>query len=268
MRLALWACCLLLLGAATAEAQHSYVGFDKNNYPGDALLPSLHREFAFTGYWLNSPPGMNSNPWAGKRSVVRAAGFGFLVLFNGRLDAELKKENALSLGRSDGAAAAAAARREGFLAGTILFLDQEEGGALLPEQASYMGAWIAAVNRGGYVAGVYCSGIPVPAGAKKVSTAQEVQSHFPNAKLWVWDDRCPPASGCVIRGSTIDPAKSGFPRALVWQYAQSPRRPDDTAACRRTYASDGQCYVPGLPHSPQTFIDLNLSRSADPSHGR
>jgi hypothetical protein len=254
--------------AFVAGAQHSYIGFDKNGYPGDDLLPALHQTFAFTGYWLNNPPGMSNNPWAEKRGVVRAAGLGFLVLFNGRLDAQLKGQDAADLGREDAAAALAAAKSEGFPAGTIIFLDQEEGGSLLPEQAAYVGAWIAAVNHATYKGGVYCSGIAVPSGAKIISTAKDVETRFPTAKLWIWDDRCPPAPGCVAPTKGFDSGKSGLTNALVWQYAQSPRRPENTAACERTYAVDGRCYAPGLPHSEQTYLDLNVSRFTDPSHGR
>jgi hypothetical protein len=101
---------ILLASATLASAQKTYLGFDKNGYPGDDLLPALHKTFAWTGYWLNNPPGMNSNPWTGKRSSVSAAGFGFLVLFNGRLDAQLKGQDASTLGREDAAAAIAAAK--------------------------------------------------------------------------------------------------------------------------------------------------------------
>jgi hypothetical protein len=124
------------------------------------------------------------------------------------------------------------------------------------------------VQAAAYGAGVYCSGIAVPAGAKMVATAQDVEARFPAAKLWVWDDRCPPAPGCVVLGKPFDPAKSGYANALVWQYALSPRRPDDTAKCAATYAGDNRCYAPGLAHSEQTHIDLNVSRSADPSRAR
>ncbi len=261
------AAALLFSSSTPAAAQNNYIGFDKNSYPGDDLLLALHQTFAYTGYWLNNPPGMNSNPWAGKRSVARAVGFGFLILFNGRLDAQLKDRNAAELGRQDAATAVAAARREGFPAGAILFLDQEEGGSLLPEQAAYMGAWISAISRSAYKAGVYCSGIPAPSGPKMISTAQDIVTRFPTTKLWIWEDRCPPSPGCVVPPS-LDPAKSGFPQVLVWQYAQSPRRPENTAACAQTYAADNRCYAPGLPHSDPPFIDLNTSRSPDPSHGR
>src|SRR6266436_7759487 len=74
------------------EGKTAYLGFDRNEYPGDETLVALRRKFSFTGYWLNTPPGATGNSWAGKRDAARAAGFGFLVLFNGRLDAELKKK--------------------------------------------------------------------------------------------------------------------------------------------------------------------------------
>jgi hypothetical protein len=247
----------------------SYCGFDKDGYPGDALLPALHHTFAFTGFWLNDPPGMTTNPWAGKRAIVRAAGFGFLILFDGRLDRELTHRDAAALGRVDAAQAIAAARREGFPAGAIIFLDQEEGGALLDEQAAYLGAWIAAVSASPYRAGVYASGIPVPAGRHvKVSTAQDIAARFPATQLWVWDDRCPRSPGCMAPDASLSLADSGFSKAIVWQFAQSPRRRADTRTCRSTYASDGGCYAPGLPHSDATYIDLDLSASPDPSHGR
>jgi len=258
----------LLVVATTAAAQRSYFGFDKNGYPGDDLLPRLHQSFAYAGYWLNNPPGMQNNPWQGKRAVVRQAGFGFLILFNGRLDAQLQHQNAASLGRQDAEAAVTAAKKEGFARGAVIFLDQEEGGRLLVEQAAYLGAWIATVEQSGYGAGVYCSGVNVGSGADAISTAKDVGAKFPTAKLWVWNDQCPPAPGCVVPAKPVSPAQSGFQRALVWQYAVSPRRPEDTAACKSTYASDNQWYAPGLPHTAESFVDLNVSRSPDPSQGR
>ena len=71
----------------------SYLGFDRNTYPGDANLKALHQTFSYTGYWLNNPPGEKTNTWTGHRAAVESAGFGFLVLFNGRLYAELKSPN-------------------------------------------------------------------------------------------------------------------------------------------------------------------------------
>ena len=83
--------------------------------PAIANLAALRKSFAFTGYWLNNPPGASANSWHGKRRTIQRAGFGFLLLFNGRAYAELK--SAPNPGASDGAAAARAAKAEGFRSG-------------------------------------------------------------------------------------------------------------------------------------------------------
>ena len=85
-------------------ATSGYIGFDRNDYPGDANLKALRRTFAYSGYWLNNPPGENANSWRGKRKNLEAAGFGFLVLFNGRTYAEIKSAgNAANVGAADAA---------------------------------------------------------------------------------------------------------------------------------------------------------------------
>src|SRR5208282_2934447 len=80
----------LLAPVALAANGPAHLGFDRNQYPGDANLEKLHKTFAFTGYWLNNPPGEKTNTWTGKRRQIEAAGLGFAVLFNGRLYLELK----------------------------------------------------------------------------------------------------------------------------------------------------------------------------------
>jgi hypothetical protein len=244
----------------------TYFGFDRNGYPGDELLPALHQSFSYTGYWLNNPPYTSSNSWTGKRSILKTNGFGFMILFNGRIDAELKGKDAAALGRADGAAAVAAAKKEGFPPGAILFLDQEEGGRLLPEQSAYVTSWVETTRKSAYKPGVYCSGILVPDGPGKISTALDILSRDPNVALWVANDQCPPAPGCVLPAK-VGPGLSGIPRALIWQYTQSPRRPF-AQQCAKTYAADNNCYPPNLPHNDQTFLDLNVSASPDPSRGR
>jgi hypothetical protein len=52
---------------------------------------------------------------------------------------------------------------------------------------------------------------------------------------------------------------------LVWQYAQSPRRTQFTSGCPANYAPDNLCHAPGLPRGPDSFVDLDLSSSPDPS---
>lgn len=264
-----------------SPSARSYIGFDRNLYPGDARLTELRKHFHFTGFWLNNPPGERTNSWAGHRPQLVAAGFGFLVLWNGRLFAEIKRSHVTpdALGRKDAHDAIAAAQREGFPAGTILFLDQEEGGRLLPEQSAYFFAWTETIAASTFRAGAYLSGQPSDDGpgtkGKRlmVTTAQDVHEtiaakHLHPVVMWVAQDACPPAPGCTIDPATLahmHPVDSGTFDAEVWQYAQSPRRPELTHACAVTYGTDGNCYA-GV--TKDLYVDLNLADSPDPSHGR
>lgn len=259
-----------------AVAQHqgrttkAYLGFDRNDYPGESDLPALHKTFAFIGYWLNNPPGENANSWSGKRHRLEEAGFGFLVLFNGKSYAQIRTREPARLGASDGHAAAVAAKREGFPKRTIIFLDQEEGGRLLPQQRAYLHAWIDAVNASGYRAGVYCSGVPFTEGnGTKVVTAVDIRSNAEGRRIsfWVSNDACGPSPGCVAAKPPA-PGASGVPFADVWQFAQSPRRKEMTAKCAETYSGDGVCYAPGFSAKKRLHVDLNSASSPDPSMGR
>ena len=130
-----------------AAISQSVLGFDRNDYPGDDALPALRHTFSFSSYWLNNPPGASANSWLGKRDVLARNNFGFLVLFNGRASGELKSEAAaVRLGASDANAASAGATREGFPEATVIFLDQEEGGRMLPPQKAYIYAWLDGVK--------------------------------------------------------------------------------------------------------------------------
>ncbi|HEY4008786.1 MAG TPA: glycoside hydrolase domain-containing protein [Acidobacteriaceae bacterium] len=249
-------------------------GFDRNDYPGDEGMAGMKQVFAFTGYWLTNPPGETDNTWAGKRAVLRQQGWGFLVLANGKLDAEILKAqkagtSPAALGKSDAADAVAAAKREGFPSGTILFLDQEEGGRLLDEQAAYLLAWTEAVAGSGFRAGVYASGQRVQdSPGVWIDTIEDIRARAKKGGLHevaIFDalDQCPPAPGCTLNTKPLSAAPDLD--LTAWQYAQSPRRPEITQSCAATYASDGNCYAPGFP---QDFLDMDVANSADPSHGR
>jgi len=279
----------LLLLAAIACAQQSSpaaanptpwattqnpIGFDSNNYPGDAALPALRRHFVFAGYWLTNPPGEHNNSWLGKRDALLRNGFGFLVLANGKTDAEIARAKRTgtppaALGAKDAAAAVAAAQREHFPTHTILFLDQEEGGRLNANQSAYLLAWTEAVAHSNYLPGVYASGRPVDdSPGKTITTIQDVREqvaakHLHEIAFWVYQDACPPANGCTLQPPPL--SASGTPDVAAWQYAQSPQRKEITAACSKTYAADGNCYSPDLPNFT---LDLSVASSSDPSHGR
>lgn len=259
--------CVLAVVLATASgAQTTYLGFDRNDYPGDASLPTLRQTFDYAGYWLNNPPGSTSNGWVGKRSALKSASFGFLVLFNGRLYKELKRDPS-ALGQKDALEAVAAAKREGFPSGTVIFLDIEEGGRMLPEQKTYVYRWVDDVIDAGFRAGVYCSGIPAKEGKSSIITAEDIRANAEGREIvyWVTNDVCPPSPGCI--SSKPAPSESGVSFAEIWQFAQSPRRKDFARMCRN-YNLDGNCYPPGIDPATQLHVDVNTATSPDPSGGR
>lgn len=263
------------VNASTGEVgNHEFRGMDRNDYPGDDTMQQAHASFAFTGYWLTNPPGENANSWTGKRALLRSQGWGFLVLANGRLDAEILKAQKTGtapaeLGRRDAAVAVASARHEGFPAQTILFLDQEEGGRLLAEQAAYLLAWTEAVATSDFRAGVYASGQKVEdSPGVTIDTIEDIRTRVTTGKLHnvaMFDalDQCPPAPGCTLQVRSLKSLPD--PDVIAWQYAQSPRRPEITKSCGASYAADGNCYAPGFP---QMFLDMDVASSPDPSHGR
>ncbi|HXW55509.1 MAG TPA: glycoside hydrolase domain-containing protein [Candidatus Cybelea sp.] len=281
---------ILFCGLATEAQENSrppaYLGFDANDYPGDVNLPRFRPTFAFVGYWLNNPPASAppapGNPsadlsrtegdsWLGHRRALAQQGFGFLVLFNGRFERELKSVgSARTLGAHDAGLAASTAVREGFPPGTAIFVDQEEGGSMNDAQMAYLLAWFDGVAAAGFRAGIYCSAIPAREGGTGFAiTADYVRDHAGARDIvyFVYDDVCPPAPGCTYSKTPPSPSASGVPFASVWQFAQSPRRRQFTRRCASTYSADGNCYAPGTgPGS--AFIDLESARSPDPSRGR
>ena len=266
-------CCVFILATTLAGAgAASYLGFDANDYPGDATLPALKRTFSFAGYWLNNPPGAKSNSWIGKRAVLLQNGFGFLVLFNGRGSSELNSAAAAAaLGNTDGQSAAALEKREGFHAGTVIFLDQEEGGRMTRAQIAYILAWVDSVIASDYRAGIYCSGMPAKEGkGETIVTADDIRAQAGERQIgyFVYNDACPPSIGCAYEKNPPAPSASGVAFASIWQFAQSPRRHEFTKRCARTYNSDGNCYAPSSGSGSAILVDLDSASAPDPSHGR
>ncbi len=260
---------------ADAASPRTYLGFDANEYPGDAALPALRKTFTFAGYWLNVPPGAKTNPWSGHRATLLQNGFGFLVLFNGRTESQLQPPVVpAQLGSTDAELAIQAARREGFPAHTIIYLDQEEGGRMLPVQIDYLYSWIQRVNSSEFNAGVYCSGMKAKEGkAQFIITADDIHQRTAAKSFFVYNDACPPSPGCAYLKNPPPPSASGVPYASIWQFAQSPRRHEFTKSCSSTYNRDGNCYPPESAGAAGTapgsiLLDLDSAMSADPSNAR
>jgi hypothetical protein len=250
------------------EVPHTYLGFDRNIYPGDAAVPVLRKTFTFTGYWLSPPPGEKTNTWLGKRKLLHSQGFGFMVLYRGRDSSEFKKSaDASQKGTLDARNVATAAENEGFARGTVIFLDIEEGGRLADLYHAYLRAWADALVEAGYRSGVYCSGMPVDeGGGVSIITADDIRNHIGARGIlyWVYNDACPPSPGCATLQNPPPPSASGISYAAIWQFSQSPRRKQFTAHCAATYHTDGNCYVLGdTTHA--WHLDINTASSPDPS---
>jgi hypothetical protein len=260
------------LGVAKSDAapEHSYLGFDRNMYPGDAALPILRKTFTFASYWLSPPPGEKTNSWRGKRKLFLAQGFGFLVLYRGRDSKEFKKEaDAVAKGVQDGKSAAANAKTEGFALGTIIFLDIEEGGRLPATYRAYLHAWHDELAKAGFSSGVYCSGMPVKESpGLSITTADDIRDNAASHDfvIWAYNDACPPSPGCAFPENPPSPSSSGIGNATAWQFAQSPRRKEFTAHCPAKYAPDGNCYAPS-DTAHKWLLDVNSATSPDPSGG-
>lgn len=254
-----------------APRPSAFLGFDLNIFPGSAALPALRKTFVFTSFWLSPPPGEKTNTWSGKRGAVRSQGFGFLLLFRGRATKELRSApDAAQKGTRDARAAAAAAKREGFPAHSIVFLDIEEGGRLPAAYHAYLKAWSEGLALGGYRAGAYCSGIAVDeGGGVTITTADDIRARSSSAdfSFFVFNYACPPSPGCVFPQTAPSPASSLISYAAVWQFAQSPRPKELTAHCPPGYAPDGNCYAPG-DGKHLWLLDVDSAASADPSEAR
>jgi len=259
----------LLLGIASPQTsqQKYFLGFDRNDYPGDDAMKLLRKDFAFTSYWLSNPPVTKSNSWSGKREYLHSKGWGFLLLFSGPESGELRNEQyAVKRAENDVQAAANAARREGFPLGSLIFLDIEEGGRLPSSYVTYLKHWISGLVQHGFRAGVYCSGIPVDEGeGVKLITADFIRDQIKPAELtyWVFNDACPPSPGCDLAAPLPSPEKSGVAYAQVWQFVRSPRDKETARHCRG-YAKDGNCYS-AIDTAHKFHLDLNVASSADPS---
>ena len=254
-----------------ADSAHAYLGFDRNVYPGDAAMPVLRKTFVYSSYWLSPPPSEKINTWQGKRELLRSLGYGFLVLYRGRESRELKKPvDAMAKGTLDGRDAIAAAKREGFPPGTVIFLDIEEGGRLPDTYHAYLRVWSEELGKAGFRPGAYCSGMPVKEEpGVSITTAEDIRSHTAthDIAVWAYNDACPPSPGCTFPGNPPAASASGIPYATVWQFAQSPRRKEFSARCAATYSKDGNCYVPSdTAHA--WFLDVNSATSPDPSNGK
>ncbi len=222
-------------------------GFDCGSYPGDAAITAWAADspYAFVGYYLDAPCHTTKSftSWSGKFPLIKSLGLGLAVVYVGLQQqgcgsAKLSRTR----GVTDGRDTIAKCTAEGFLAGTVVFLDVESfDGALSAPMQTYLSGWIGALLDSGLARpGIYC-----PAGkASAILAAAKLEY----AGHGVPDDA--PAFWIVKVQATFDPATSspadcGVSFANVWQ---------------------GRLDIEGETHGGVAInIDQNVADSADPS---
>lgn len=141
-----------------------HAGFDAAVYPGDACMAWLraHSNLRWCGYYLSPAPSLapDALSWRGRRAAL-AGQWGLAPIYVGQQVRHGASAVSSSLnfdqGCLDGAEAVENAVRDGFAAGSYLYLDWEDGGPLAAEALNYIGAWLATVNGRGFGPGIYCS---------------------------------------------------------------------------------------------------------------
>jgi len=249
----------------TAEAE-AYLGFDRNEYPGDEAMASFRKQFVFVGYWLSPPPRGSANNWTGKREKLVSLGYGFALLYAGQPAGSLKGvQRASAAGEADAKKAAALAKTEGFGEGWTIFLDIEEGGRFSDSGHAYFRAWAETLAREHYRPGFYCSGMVVnEGGGSKIVSADDIRGNVGpvDASYWVFNDSCPPSPGCANAKTLPRPTQSGVGYATVWQISRTPK--ETTARNCPGYAKDNACYA-AVDIARKWFVDLDVASSANPS---
>jgi hypothetical protein len=265
--LLLWMAAGGCVASGQSGAARGYLGFDRNDYPGDAAMAELRKEFGFAGYWLTPAPGEKANSWKGKRKAMEGQGYGFLLLARGRtVSAVRTAATAKQKGIADAQEAAHRARAEGFAGGAIIFLDVEEGGRLPTAYHGYLRAWADELMKLGFRPGVYCSGIVVDeGGGVTIVTADDIQTNEAPREFtyWVFNDACPPSPGCVSVENPPLPSASGVKGAAVWQFVRSPREKETAGKCSG-YAADENCYAAG-DAAKKWHLDMNVAGTENPS---
>lgn len=215
-----------------------YAGFDRAECPPLATMRDLiaRANLRFVGLYLPAPSSADAveRSWAGKRAPLAAMGWGFLPLYVGQQHTGRGsyKESAPQ-GKIDGAQAVAGMRAEGFAPGSFVYLDLENGDPFPAAQQAYVGAWVDAVEAGGYRTGVYCS-YRIAAGVKAL-----------RSKVRIWAFKVPTTERRYAYGLTFDaPAPSGAsPFASILQNRQNV----------------------ALADFGNLVVDLNSATMADPS---
>ena len=217
-----------------------FAGFDTSVFLGPQQMAWLkaNTNLVWCGYYLGSAPSHGDSSWTGQRAALQAAGWGIAPIYVGQ---QLKGPGSHVVtgaqGAIDGPDAVAMMTAEGFIAGSCVYLDLEDGAPFNAPRTDYVAAWAKAVRDGGFLPGIYCShGI-----------AAGVQAQERGARIWAF--KVATTAQHPFPGTTFpqkDPSGCGFAGAVAWQHEQ---------ACILN--------LPGAP-TVSPLVDLDSALNPDP----
>jgi len=207
-------------------ANNFFAGFDRSTYPGDPLMTAIiqNTNLCWCGFYLGPAPSHPDTSWMKQRAFLKGLGFGLAPLYVGQQVTGPGSHNVTAAqGKIDAQQAASLASLAGFPAGSIIFLDIEQGPPPDPKTIVYYRAWVEefATNTK-YAPGVYCSYSKVAAALFKADS---------RPVFWVFNINkftCIPSQVTATRVliphnppfPDPDPAQSGVAFAQLWQLAQ------------------------------------------------
>jgi hypothetical protein len=164
------------------------------------------------GYYLAPAPSHPSTSWMTNRAKLAANGWGFAPIFVGR---QVTGPGALSpsaaSGTADGNSAAALMSAEGFAAGSVVYLDIENGPPLTGPQQDYVANWCDTINANGFGAGVYCSYL----------LALSIHMIRSTCRVWAFNVATTQSHPVPVPFPDPHPSGCGYIGAYAWQLGQN-----------------------------------------------
>jgi hypothetical protein len=163
--------------APPSDTTQAFPGFDIGVYPGDGALAAWKypaSPYRWVGYYLAAPCHRDTT-FVGKRATITSMGWGLAAIYVGQQDwaampsladraelADLVTCSATLLSTAQGASEAADAvakmRADGFVDGSVVYLDVEYVTAVSQPLLDYYRAWVSGVLADGhYKPGVYAA---------------------------------------------------------------------------------------------------------------
>lgn len=216
----------------TELADGRHLGFDTHSYPGERAMRVWKESapYEWVGYYLPAPCHADES-WSGTRQTLADMGWGTAVIYVGqqtwqgipkpsratvdraRRDGTLRCHSSLvtaSQGTAEAADAVARTAAEGFVEGTVIFLDIEYMDRTPPEMHDYARHWVRAVLADGrFRPGVYVHTSNAEAIFRDASAEYAAAGLTEKPPFWV--------AGGSRFDTTKTPRAAGQPFTAVWQ---------------------------------------------------